>query len=195
MRAIGRLGRALYDVEGLLRFKQRLHPPAGEQVWLCYPDGQPAAVHVIDALRAFAGGDLAGFGVRTVLRHPGALAWVLGVPLAPWTALLAAIAITGHAGLLGFGAGALALWVGYDALLAAGLLRASRRPTPRLLGALAGAATVDAALSIGHLAQVGTGSGVAALLRGLAVIAPVAASAGRWWARHRARATAAAMTA
>ncbi len=195
MRAVGRLGRALYDFDGLRRFKQRLHPPAWEPVWLCYPEGEPAAAHVVDALRAFAGGSLLGFGARTVVGHPGALAWVLGVPLVPWTVALAAATVTGHAGLFGFGAGALAGWTIYDGLLAVGLLRASVRPRPRLLGLLAGAATLDAALSTIHLLSVGVGVGAAAVVRTLATAAPLAGAVGLWWARHRALATQAAQAA
>src|SRR5262249_53679553 len=141
MRTIGKVGRALYDFDGLYRFKQRLHPPAWEPVWLYHPEGELAAVHVVDGLRAFAGGELFRFAARTVVGPPGARAGVLGAPLVPWPALLAGLAAPGHAALTGFGAGALAAWSAYDALLAAGLLRASRRPTPTLLAALAGAAT------------------------------------------------------
>ena len=107
-----------------------------------------ATLHVLDALVAFANGSLIGFGVRTIVGHPGALAWTLGVPLVPWSAALATLAATGHAALLGFSAAALAAWSVFAAILAAGLLHASRRPEPRLLGALATAATADAALSM-----------------------------------------------
>jgi len=77
---------------------------------------------------------------------------------------------------------------GFDAILAAGLWRASRRPAPRLLGLLAGAAAIDAALSVVHVAEVGLGAGVAAALRTLAVAAPVVGTVALAWARHRARA-------
>ncbi len=188
MRAVGWLGSALYDFDGLRRFKQRLHPPAWEPVWLQVPDGERIARHVVDGLRAFAGGSLLGFGARTVVRHPGAVALALAVPLMPWAAALAALAAAGHAHLFGFGRGALAAWAAYDAVVAAGLWRASRRPTPRLLGLLAGAATVDAGLSLIHVLQVGLGAGLTAVVRTLAVAAPIIGTVALVWARHRAKA-------
>ena len=175
MRALGRAGGALYDFDGLYRFKRRLHPGGWEPVWLCYPEGEPAIVHVLDGLRAFAGGSLVRFGARTVARHPGALAWVLAVPLMPWAMALALAAITGHAGWFGYRPATLGAWAGYDAALAVGLWRASRRPTPRLLGLLAGAATVDAGLSLIHVARVGLGAGPALPAR-LAPDAPTQAA-------------------
>jgi len=186
MRALGRGGAALYDFDGLRRFKARLHPARWDDVWLVYPAGEGAVPHVLDGLRAFAGGSLIGFGARTVLRHPGALAWVLAVPLVPWTLTLAVTAAAGHAGLFGDAAPTLAAWAGYDAVLALGLWRASRRPARRLFGLLAGAATVDAGLSLVHLAQVGLGAGAAAAIaRGLATAAPTLGAVGLWWARAR----------
>lgn len=188
MRAIGRLGGALYDFDGLRRFKQRLHPPRWEPVWLHVPEGERVARHVVDGLRAFAGGGLLGFGARTVIRHPGALALALAVPLIPWTAALAGMAAVGHPHPFGFSRAALGAWAAYDAILAVGLWRASRRPEPRLLGLLAGAATVDAGLSLAHVLQVGLGAGLAAVARTLAVVAPIAGTVALLWARHRARA-------
>lgn len=188
MRAIGSLARPLYDFRGLRRFKQRLHPPRWERVWMCHPRGGPAALHLLDALRAFAPGGLLRFAASTALRRPGALAWMLGVPLAPWAMLLAALALTGHAALLGFAAGTQVAWAIFDGLLAIGLWRASRVPSPGLLGLLAAAAAVDASLSAVHLASVGLGSGWQPALRLLATAAPLLGAPALLWARHRARA-------
>lgn len=185
--AIAQLARPLYDFRGLRRFKQRLHPPRWEQVWMMAPRGQSRALHMIDALRAFASGGLLRFAAVTTARHPGVLAWMLGVPLAPWTLLLAALVLAGKADLLGFSSLALAAWSGFDALLALGLWQASRTPRPRLLGLLAGAASVDALLSLHHLIFVGLGGGWSALLRGLAVLAPLVGAPVLWWARSRAK--------
>lgn len=186
MRTLGRVGAALYDFDGLARFKRRLHPGRWEDVWLVHPDGEAALPHVLDGLRAFAGGSLVGFGARTLARRPLAMAWVLAVPLVPWAIALAAIAATGHAGWFAWPAPTLAAWAGYDLALAAGLWRASRTPRRRLFGLLAGAATVDAALSIAHLGQVGFGDGwLSMLARGLATAAPLVGAAGLWWARGR----------
>ncbi|MEZ4400632.1 MAG: phosphatidylglycerol lysyltransferase domain-containing protein [Kofleriaceae bacterium] len=187
MRQLGRVGGALYDFEGLRRFKARFHPPRWDPVWLCYPAGEAAALHLLDALRGFAGGGLVGFGVRTVVKHPSALAWVLAVPLVPWTALLAIAAATGRAGWFGYGPGTLLAWAAFDGLLAVALWRAARRPRPRLLGAIAGAAGVDAALSLAHLAQGGFGSGWAVVARLLATAAPIVGCVGLVWARRQAR--------
>ena len=102
------------------------------------------------------------------------------------TLTLAVTAAAGHAGLFGDAAPTLAAWAGYDAVLALGLWRASRRPARRLFGLLAGAATVDAGLSLVHLAQVGLGAGAAAAIaRGLATAAPTLGAVGLWWARAR----------
>lgn len=188
LRAIAGLARPLYDFRGLRRFKQRLHPPRWERVWMCFPRGQSRALHLLEAVRAFAPGGLVRFAARTTARHPGVLAWMLGVPLAPWALLLAALAATGHAGLLGFAPVALAAWSIFDGMLALGLWRASRAPRPRLLGLLAGAASLDALLSLHHLHVAGLGSGGAAIaLRVLAVAAPLIGAPALWWARRRAR--------
>lgn len=187
MRAIGVVSRPLYDFRGLRAFKQRLHPTRWERVWMCSPQGESAAWHVLQALRAFAPGGMIGFALRTTVRHPGVLAWMLGVPLVPWTALLGALAVTGHAGRLGFSALALAVWVVFDGILALGLWRASRQPTPRLLSLLAAAATLDASLSVHHLLSAGVGAGWELALRALAVAAPLLGAPALWWAAHRAR--------
>lgn len=187
MRAVAEVARPLYDFRGLHRFKQRLHPQRWERVWMCYPRGRPAAVHLVDALRAFAPGGLVRFAAVTTARHPGVLSWMLGVPLLPWALVLAALAATGKAALLGFSTGALAAWAIFDALLAAGLWRASRAPSPRLLGLLAAAATVDAALSLHHFVVAGPGAGpLALILRGLATLAPILGAPALWWARRAA---------
>ncbi|MBK9030628.1 MAG: DUF2156 domain-containing protein [Myxococcales bacterium] len=187
MRWLGRLGGALYDFEGLRRFKQRLHPPGWERVWLYYPAGQLTGVHVLDGLRAFAGGSLIAFGARTIVRHPGALAWTLGVPLVPWAITLAVVATHGSAGWFGYSAARLGAWAAYDAVLALGLWRASRHPRRRLLGVLASAATIDAVASTLHLTQIGFGGGVAPIARLLAAVAPTLGALGLWVAFGRVR--------
>lgn len=185
--AIAQLARPLYDFRGLRRFKQRLHPPRWERVWMCTPQGQSRALHLIDALRAFSSGGLFRFAALTAVRHPGVLAWLLAVPLAPWALLLTALVVSGRSSLLGVPPVALAAWAIFDGLLAFGLWRASRAPKPRLLGLLASAASVDALLSLHHLIFVGLGGGWGALLRGLAVLAPWLGAPALWWARLRAK--------
>ena len=158
---------------------------------MCYPRGESRALHLLEALRAFASGGLLRFAALTTVRHPGVLAWMLGVPLAPWTLVLAALAVTGHAALLGFAPLALGAWSIFDGMLAFGLWRASRAPRPRLLGLLAAAASIDALLSLHHLWITGLGfelgSFSAVALRALAVAAPLLGAPALWWARRRAQ--------
>lgn len=178
LRAIGRVGRPLYDFEGVARFKRRLHPEHWEPVYLI-ASRSPGAGAVVELLRAFAGGPLWRFGLRTAVHHPGAIAFALALPLVPWTICLAALWITGAESVLGFSSAALGAWVAFDTLLAAGLWRVARHPTPALLGLLTAAAGVDGALSVAHLADAGMGEAgwVAAALRLLATAAPVVGTA------------------
>lgn len=60
-------GGALYDFDGLRRFKAKLRPHAWEPVYLCAAPGGSRLVALRDSLRAFAGGSLVGFATRTVL--------------------------------------------------------------------------------------------------------------------------------
>ena len=59
------LGNPLYDFTGLRAFKDKLRPDAWEPVYLATRGSRLAAVY--DSLRAFAGGSLARFGVRTIV--------------------------------------------------------------------------------------------------------------------------------
>ncbi|HLU64757.1 MAG TPA: DUF2156 domain-containing protein [Kofleriaceae bacterium] len=187
-RALGWIGRPLYDFRGIRAFKERLHPQSWEPVYLAHGRGA-AALHVLDALRAFAGGSLVRFGWRTLIDHPSGLPLSLALPLVPWTALLAVLLALGRSALLGFAPLELAGWILFDAVLAVGLLRAARRPRRRILRLLCLAAAVDAALSIAHLAAVGPGDGLlAAALRALATAAPVGGTLALVLAAARARA-------
>jgi phosphatidylglycerol lysyltransferase len=71
-----RLARAmstpLYDFRGLRAFKAKLSPARWEAVYLVAPGSPWLALH--DALRAFAGGSLLRFGVRTLAQRIGAAA-------------------------------------------------------------------------------------------------------------------------
>lgn len=150
--------RPLYDFRGVRAFKERLRPSRWEPVWLAFPRGEPAALHLVDALCAFAGGSLVGFGLRSLARHPGGPPWALAVPLAPWSAILAVRAALGFTSLLGWSRRVLAGWALFDAVLCAALFRTAMRPTRGRLLAAAGAAAVDAALSLAHLAAIGPGT-------------------------------------
>lgn len=174
----------LYDFETLRAFKSRLHPDRWQPVWLVH-SGSPTR-SLVDVLRAFAGGSVIGFGVRSLVRHPSGLAWVLAVTLAPWTLLLAALVPFGDGSLFGFSRLARAGWASWDTVLAYLLFRVARRPRRSHLGWLASAALVDALLSVSHFAKVGAGTGIAPGFRFAATIAPVLGTVALAWSASRA---------
>ena len=184
------VGRPLYDFRGLRSFKERLRPSSWRRVCLAFPRSEMAALHVVESLRAFAGGSLVAFGLRTLGRlrlHPSGPPWALAVPLVPWTLLLAVVAFSGRADLLGYSARVLLAWVVFDALLFAQLLRSAARPRPRRLLGSDVLAVVDAALSLHHLAVHGFGNNaVASALRGLATVAPCMGAIVLTWATAQA---------
>jgi phosphatidylglycerol lysyltransferase len=176
----------LYDFSGLRRFRARLSPPVWRRIWLVWDRGPVIAV-LLDVLRAFAGGRLLPFACRSLVRHPNGPPWAVAVPLVFWTLLLAALAATDRAWLLGFSTALLWGWVVFDAVLAALLFRAARRPQPRRLAAMLAATTFDAIFSVRHLAVVGPGTTVAsATLRLVATLGPLVGTAGLALALRRA---------
>ncbi len=180
------LSRPLFDFAGLRAFRERMHPQSWEPVWLAYPRGQAATLHLIDSLRAFSRGSLTSFAARSLVRHPSGLPWALALPLPPWTLALAWLVAAHRAYLLGFPRMELALWVAFDALLFLVLVRVAMRPWRARLVTAASLATVDAALSVGHLAWVGAGTTLLqASLRGVATAAPVAGALLLAWATTR----------
>ncbi|MGH7272697.1 MAG: phosphatidylglycerol lysyltransferase domain-containing protein, partial [Polyangiaceae bacterium] len=194
LRAVRWISRPLFDFAGLRAFRQRLRPSHWEGVWLVYPRSEWAAGHIIESLRAFAGGSLVAFGVQSLIRRPSGLPWALALPLIPWTLLLTALALAGHADIVGFSRAALLGWATFDALLAAQLLRSALRPRPARLVGSAVAAIGDAGLSVPHLIATGLGTTLAqATSRGLAAVAPCFGAVVLTWAaaqgwRTRARA-------
>jgi lysylphosphatidylglycerol synthetase-like protein (DUF2156 family) len=173
LRIVRRLARPLFDFDGLRAFRQRLHPHGWHPVWIVYPASSTAPAAIVDALRAFAGGSLTAFAVRSVLRHPSRWPWALALPLPAWILALAWIACLGRASLLGFSGAELWTWVAFDVLLLVLLLGAAMRPRrPQLLVAM-GLAGIDAALSAAHVGFVGPGAtGAQLALRALATGAP-----------------------
>ena len=83
MRAAGRLGRPLFDFEGLAAFKGRLHPDRWVRRVVGHDAGELAPRVMLDVLRAFAGGSLLGFGLRTLGHRLGRGPAPLGLPSAP----------------------------------------------------------------------------------------------------------------
>jgi len=64
-------------------------PSRWERVWLLYPGSDAPLMPVIESLRAFAGGSLVRFALRSIARGPSGPPWALALPLVPWTLLLA----------------------------------------------------------------------------------------------------------
>ncbi len=83
--------RPLFNFDGLASFKRKLHPQQWETIYLVLPLRRSGLVAVLDGLRAFAGGALWRFGVRTALRGPRPLLAALETLLIPWTILLALV--------------------------------------------------------------------------------------------------------
>ena len=89
MRWLGRLAPWLYDFEGLRAFKTRMRPDHWEPVYHAHPVSAFRPLVVLDGLTAFARGSLMGFGVRSLLKHPTALAiwmvaWVIALGVLAW---------------------------------------------------------------------------------------------------------------
>lgn len=66
MRAIAKVGRPLYDFDGVRRFKAKLQPQRWDKIFLAMPAGVPSVVGVADLLTAFAGGSLTRFGLQAL---------------------------------------------------------------------------------------------------------------------------------
>lgn len=180
MRLLGALGRGLYDFRGLRAFKARLHPSSWQPVYLVYPRGEPWALHLLDSLRAFAGGSLVAFGLRTAAKRPRVLPWLLTLALIPWTVVLVVLlALRAAEPLFGFARAELMGWAVFDALFAALLVRAFWAPRAWKYLALALGACADAALASIHLAHAGFGaSPLSALVRTASMLAPALAALG-----------------
>lgn len=177
LRLARRLARPLYDFDGLAFFRSRLHPDRWRPVYLSHPPAMREWRAVRAVLRAFAGGSLIRFALRSLLRRPPALAWVLTVGLVPWAVAIAVMALLGAEGLLGYTQLELGAWVLFDAMLAALLWTAARTRHPQPYAAAVAAAAGDAALSVLHLADVGVGSTIPQIvLRLLSAGAPIVAT-------------------
>jgi phosphatidylglycerol lysyltransferase len=133
-------GGGLYDFEGLRAFKAKLRPARWDPVFLSYPDETGATRAIVDVLAAFARGGLLRFGLRTLARGPAVIVRLLALLLVPWTVLLAAAPVHRW-----FPNPAVKwAWVGFDVLLAAGLLALTLRWRERLARLLTFAIGADA---------------------------------------------------
>jgi phosphatidylglycerol lysyltransferase len=149
LRTIRSVSRPLFNFDGLAAFKRKLRPQHWEPIYLVYPRDQPSVRAMIDGLRAFAGGPLWRFGIRTLLREPRVLLHALEWLLVPWTVLLAVAPTESW-----FPSGIVhSAWVAFDLglLFALRALRVGVRPAGsrwRLSRAIAIAVTTDVVLTI-----------------------------------------------
>ncbi len=68
LRAIRAVMRPFYDFRGLEAFRARLRPDSWETLYLVVPQGASPLLALIESLRAFAGGSIVRFGLRSVAR-------------------------------------------------------------------------------------------------------------------------------
>lgn len=185
LRAARRVGRPLYDFDGLRTFKAKLKPRVWDPIFLAYPPGRSSVVAVVDTLTAFARGGLLRFGLETVLRGPAIVVRWLAVLLVLWTAMLA----------LPFSAPWFPSpiwqwgWVSFDVAVFVALFALTRRWEGRLATVVAAAVSADAVVTLGEaIAYNGPRvRGVPDLaVLALAVLAPTLASIVLWNARARA---------
>ncbi len=74
LRVARRAGRILYDFDGLASFKAKLCPTRWDPMHLAFPRRGSSLLAIVDALRAFAGGSLVGFGLRSLVHLAAPLA-------------------------------------------------------------------------------------------------------------------------
>jgi phosphatidylglycerol lysyltransferase len=141
------LSAGLYDFRGVYTFRAKLRPAGWDPIHLGFPTGRLPAVlassrAVLDALVAFAGGGLTGFGFETLLRGPAFVVRALALLLVPWTVLLALVSPRHFP----FPA-AQWLWVAFDLLLVGALSALASRWRRGLALAMASAVTADAVVT------------------------------------------------
>jgi phosphatidylglycerol lysyltransferase len=125
LRRVRQWSKPLFNFEGLAAFKRKLRPDRWEPIYLAWPRGVWGWRALLDGLRAFAGGSLLTFGLRTVLRGPALLLRALLWLLLPWTLALALAP-----GAQWFPSTAVqAAWVLFDVLLIGALWTLVQRPT------------------------------------------------------------------
>ncbi|HSD91178.1 MAG TPA: DUF2156 domain-containing protein [Kofleriaceae bacterium] len=148
LRAARKIGRALYDFDGLRAFKAKLKPRSWDPIFLSYPNGQNSVAAIVDTLTAFSRGGLLRFGVKTLLRGPTIVVRALATLLAAWTIIIAlpTSARWFPSAACQYG------WVAFDIGIFVALFMLSRRWMPRLATVVAAAITCDAVVTIGEAA-------------------------------------------
>lgn len=180
---------ALYDFDGVRRFKAKLRPAEWTPIYLAWPSEGSGNLALVDALSAFTirwreGHERASFvrfGLETLAHAPALGVRVLAAILVPWT-----IALALAPPLRFFPSRTVQIvWVGFDVALVVAMLALSFRWNVRLARVLACATSLDAALTIAELAADGArrarGPGDVAVLT-LACVGPLLATSQLWGA-------------
>ncbi|MFO0672886.1 MAG: DUF2156 domain-containing protein [Polyangiaceae bacterium] len=196
LRLVRSFAAALYDFDGLHRFKQRLRPDAWASIHLAWPEGQSGNLALLDSLAAFTmrgrdGHDRASFvryGVETLVHAPAFGVRLLGTLLVTWTV---ALALAPTAPFFPSRAVQMA-WVVWDVVLAAAMMSLATRWRSGLARALAVGTSIDAALTLVQALaydapRVRTMREVLALI--VACAGPILATSLLWGAIHAPRTT------
>jgi phosphatidylglycerol lysyltransferase len=188
LRAARRLGRALYDFDGLRAFKAKFAPSGWDPIFLSYPSRGSSVLAVVDTLTAFARGGLFRFGIETLLRGPAIVIRVLAALLLVWTVLLALPVAAPWFPSAWWQYG----WVGFDVALGGALLALAHRWRQPLADIVASVVTADAIVTLAQaivydLPEASTGIDYAVIV--VAILAPTFAAILLWNARARREAT------
>lgn len=144
LRSARTLARPFFNFTGLTAFKRKLRPTSWEPIYLVYPRERSSIWAMRDALRAFGGGSLTAFAMRTVSRGPPPLLRALEFSLIPWT-----IALSLWPAEPWFPSPAVKWsWVIFDVLLLGALFRLRAHWSRRFAAAIAGFVTADALLTL-----------------------------------------------
>jgi phosphatidylglycerol lysyltransferase len=146
---------ALYDFDGVRRFKAKLRPTDWAPIHLAWPQGSSGNAALYDALAAFtmrprdghARASFVRFGLETVAHAPSFGVRVLAVLLVPWTVALLAAPTMRFFPSRGVQLG----WVVFDVLLGVGMFALAFSWRLGLARAVAIATTLDALLTVAEV--------------------------------------------
>lgn len=183
LRSARRLGRSLYDFEGLRTFKAKLEPDRWDPIFLAYPPRASGVLAIRDTLAAFARGGLLRFGIRTLLRGPAVVIRILAALLVVWTVALALPTSARWFPSPAWQYG----WVAFDVALFAALFALARRWRQPLADIVATAVTLDALVTaceavVYNVPRLRTALDAVVIV--FAVLAPTSAAVLLWNARH-----------
>jgi phosphatidylglycerol lysyltransferase len=176
--------RPFYNFAGLSAFKRKLKPSRWEPIYLAYPRERSSVWAMCDGLRAFAGGSMAVFALRTILRGPPPLLRALEYSLVPWTIALALWPAQPWfpSPLVKWS------WVVFDVLLLGALYQLRGRWTDRRAARIAAVVTLDTILTFVQAGLWNVSRTRSALEAAMVVIAcsgPALAAAVLWGAVRR----------